>query len=164
MITGYRILTYLLMPFGAVIALLTLISLMAALSNIAFLLPAFVCGCTVIYLVTSFNFLQRGILYRQPQKPSSFDWIRVNGFVALFLAILFVFQSIYFRGNHELNEQFKTQVQAMSKDVQTQELPDAASMISGVLNFMLISGLLVGIHIFLTFSFLKKHGDLFGKS
>lgn len=164
MLTVYRILTYILLPFGAIIGMLTFISLTVSLGNLAALLPAFVFGCTVIYLVTSFNFLHRGVLYRIPQKPSLFDWIRVNGFVALFMGSLFIFESFYFRGNNELTETFKSQAQAMANEMQTEELPDVASLINWVLNFMLISGLLLNIHIILTFSFLKKFGGLFGKS
>jgi hypothetical protein len=164
MLRAYRILTYILLPFGAIVGLLALISLTAALGNFAALLPAFVCGCTVIYLVTSFNFLQKGILLKQPQKPPHFDWIRVNGFVALFLGSLFIFQSIYFRGNDELNETVQTRVEAMAKEMKTGEIPDAKQIIHWVLNFMLISGLCLNAHIGLSFLFLKKFAGLFGKS
>jgi len=157
--------TYLyLAAFWGNIGLLALISLTAALGNFAALLPAFVCGCTVIYLVTSFNFLQKGILLKQPQKPPHFDWIRVNGFVALFLGSLFIFQSIYFRGNDELNETVQTRVEAMAKEMKTGEIPDAKQIIHWVLNFMLISGLCLNAHIWLSFLFLKKFAGLFGKS
>lgn len=164
MLTAYRILTYALLPFGAIIGLLALISLTAALGNFAALLPAFVCGCTVIYLVTSFNFLHKGVIFRQPQKPSQYDWIRVNGFVALFLGSLFIFQSIYFRGSNELNETVKAQVEAMAEEMKTGEIPDAKKVISWVLNFMLVSGLFLNAHILLSFLYLKKFAGLFGKS
>lgn len=163
MLTGYRILTYILLPFGAIIGLLALISLTAALGNIAALLPAFVCGATVIYLVSSFNFLHRGIMYRQPQKPTLYDWIRVNGFVALFLGSLFIFQSFYFRGNNELSETVQAQVDAMAKEMQTKEVPDVAKIIRWVLNFMLGSGIILVIHISMTFLLLKKYYGIFGR-
>lgn len=164
MLTAYRILTYLLLPFGAVLGLLAIISLSAALGNLAALLPAFVCGCTVIYLVTSFNFLHKGILLKSPQKPSQYDWIRVNGLVALFLGSLFIFQSIYFRGNTELNETVQAQVEAMVEEMQAGEVPDVKQIINWVLNFMLVSGILLNTHIFLSFLYMKKFAGLFGKS
>jgi len=164
MLTAYRIITYILLPFGAIIGLLAFISIMAAFGNFAALLPAFVCGCTVIYLVSSFNFLHKGILLKSPQKPSQYDWIRVNGLVALFLGSLFIFQSIYFRGNTELNETVKAQVEAMVKEMQAGEVPDVKKIINWVLNFMLVSGILLNIHIFLSFLYMKKFAGLFGKS
>ncbi len=164
MVTVYRILTYILLPFGAVIGLLTLISLTAALGNIAALLPAFVCAGTLIYLVTSFNFLHKGILAGQVQKPSQPDWIRVNGIVALFLGSLFIFQSIYFRGNPELHETVQAQMELMAEEMNAPEVPDGKKLIGWVLNFMLISGILLDIHILFSFLLLKKFAGLFGKS
>lgn len=164
MLTAYRIITYILLPFGAIIGLLAFISILAALGNIAALLPAFVCGCTVIYLVTSFNFLHKGILLKSPQKPSQYDWIRVNGLVAIFLASLFIFQSIYFRGNTELNETVQAQVEAMVEEMQAGEVPDVKKIVNWVLNFMLVSGILLNAHILLSFLYLKKFAGLFGKT
>lgn len=164
MLAAYRILTYILLPFGAIIGLLAFISLMAALGNLAALLPAFVCGCTVIYLVTSYNFLHKGILLSQAQKPSQFDWIRVNGFVALFMGSLFIFQSIYFRGNTDFNESVQAQLEIMVKEMPEGEVPDVKKLITWVLNFMLFSGILLNTHIFMSFLYLKKFAGLFGKS
>jgi len=164
MLTAYRIITYILLPFGAIIGLLAFISILAALGNIAALLPSFVCGCTVIYLVTSFNFLHKGILLKSPQKPSQYDWIRVNGLVAIFLASLFIFQSIYFRGNTELNQTVQAQVEAMVEEMQAGEVPDVKKIVNWVLNFMLVSGILLNAHILLSFLYLKKFAGLFGKT
>lgn len=135
MLTGYRILTYILLPFAALLGILTLITLVASLSSIAGLLPAFLCGATVIYITVSFMFLHKSILGGQPSKPSLYDWIRVNGFVALFMGSLFVFQSIYFRDKPELNEQLQAQMEAMSADMpDAGPLPDLKKVVSLVLD------------------------------
>jgi hypothetical protein len=165
MITGYRILTYLLLPFAAILGLLTILTLFASFANIAGLLPAFLCGATVIYLVVSFNFLHRSILSGQPSKPSQYDWIRVNGFVALFMGILFIFQSIYFRDKPELNEQLQIQMETMKADMPDGgQMPDLQKVVNWVLNFMLVTGLLLSMHVLATFSFLKKYAGSFRNS
>jgi hypothetical protein len=160
---AYRLLTYLLLPLGLLFLFLTIASLLAATGNIAALLPAFLCGATVIYIGASFQFLHKGILDNQPLQPSLWDWIRVNGFVALFIGSLFLFQSIYFRDNPELTEQLKAQLDAMPEEVETDKLPDLTSIVSWVLNFMFICGVLIIIHIFLGFTLLRKYAHLFSR-
>lgn len=159
---AYRLLTYLLLPLGLLFLFLTLASLLAATGNIAALLPAFLCGATVIYIGASMQFLHRGILDGQPLKPGLWDWIRVNGFVALFIGSLFLFQSIYFRDNPELTEQLKVQLDAMPDEVEMDKLPDLTTIVSWVLNFMFVCGVLIIIHVFLGFTLLRKYAYLFG--
>ena len=159
----YRILTYLLLPLGVLLGLLTLASLMASLANIAALLPTFICGATVIYIFTSFVFVQQGLVGRHSLKRSLYDWIRVNGFVALFLANLFIFQSIYFRNNPELNEQLQAQFDAMADQVPAGSMPDLQKVINMALNFMLAAGILLVTHILISFSYLKRYMGLFSR-
>jgi hypothetical protein len=162
MILLYRILSYILIPFGAILGFLTIITLFASFANIAGLLPAFLCGATVIYLISSFNFLHKSILGGQQSKSSLYDWIRVNGFVALALGALFVFQSIYFRNNPMINEQLQAQMEEMASQMPDQKLPDLNRIVTWVLNFMLVSGSIIVIHTALTLNFLKKYKDMFG--
>ncbi|MCU0387744.1 MAG: hypothetical protein MUE71_03955 [Chitinophagaceae bacterium] len=163
MVIVYRILSYILLPFGAILGFLTIITLFASLANPTGLLPAFLCGATVIYLITSFNFLHKSMLGGLQSKPSLFDWIRVNGFVALALGALFVFQSIYFRNNNMINEQLQAQMDEMASQMPDAEMPDLNKIIKWVLNFMLVSGSLLIAHTLLTLNFLKKYPHLFGK-
>ncbi len=165
MLTGYRILTYILLPFAAILGLLTLVTLFASLANIAGLLPAFLCGATVIYIVVSFNFLHKSILGGLPSKPSLYDWIRVNGFVALFMGALFIFQSIYFRDKPDLNQQLQAQMEAMKADMpDAGPLPDLNKIVRWVLNFMLLAGSLLVLHVITTFAFLRKFAGYFRNS
>ncbi len=162
MITGYRILTYILLPFAALLGMLTMVTLFASFANIAGLLPAFLFGATVVYLFSSFNFLHISILGGQPSKPNLYDWVRVNGFVALFVAILFIFQSIYFRGNPELNEQLQKQMEVMKEQMpDAGPMPDLTKVVRFVLNFMLITGSLLFIHVLATFGYLKRYRGFF---
>jgi hypothetical protein len=166
MIIFYRILTYILMPLGAIFGFLTLASLLASAANVAALLPTFLCGAAVIYIVTSFIFLHKGMLDGQLVKPSLYDWIRVNGFVALFMGSLFIFQSIYLKDNTELTEQLQIQMDAMTEqmeEIDEAKMPDLERVVNWVLTFMLVSGILLVSHVFLTFSFLRKYARLFGR-
>jgi hypothetical protein len=162
----YRILTYLLLPLGVIFAFLTLAALTASLGNVAALLPSFLCGSTVIYIITSLIFLQNGILGEKKCKPGLFDWIRVNGFVALFMGSVFIFQGIFLRGNAEISELLKVQMDTMTEQLNEADktkMPNLEKLISGVLNFMLVSGLLLVIHIMLGFSVMKKYAAVFGR-
>jgi hypothetical protein len=163
MIVFYRALSYILIPFGAILGFLALITLFASFANPAGLFPAFLCGATVVYLVSSFNFLHNNLLRNAAAKPSLYDWIRVNGFVAIAFAVLFIVQSIYFRNNTEINEQLQAQVNEMAAQMPGQEMPDLNKIIRWVLNFMLVSGTVLLVHTILSFSLLKKFRHLFGK-
>jgi hypothetical protein len=161
MLLAYRILTYVLVPLALLLGLLALVSLMASAANVAALLPAFLCGATVIYIFTSLSFLQKGVLAHQPCKASLYDWIRVNGFVALFMGSLFVFQSIYFRGNTEIAEQMQSQMDAMADEMKTKDVPEVRQLIKWVINFMLVTGVLLLTHVLLGFQMLKKYAGVF---
>ena len=161
MLIAYRILTYLLIPLALILGLLALVAFMAAAANITALLPAFLCGATVIYIFTSLSFLQKGVLAHQPCKASLYDWIKVNGFVTLFMGSLFVFQSIYFRGNTELAEQMQSQMDAMADEIKTKDVPEVQQLIEWVINFMLVTGVLLLTHVLLGFQMLKKYAGVF---
>ncbi|HSK13899.1 MAG TPA: hypothetical protein VK907_11845 [Phnomibacter sp.] len=163
MLMLFRILAYLLLVLGFFLGLLTFASLAASLASVAALLPTFICGATVIYIYTSFVFLQQGILGKRALKAGMYDWIRVNGFVALFLASLFIFQSFYFRNNPELNEQLQAQIGAMSEQMPSEQMPDLQKIINWALNFMLISGAILASHVMLCFGYLKKYRQVFSK-
>jgi hypothetical protein len=164
MINFYRILTYILIPLGLLFLFLTLASLLAAMTgNLAALLPGFLCAGTLIYIYMSLNFLHRGLLGNQAMQPNHWDWIRVNGFVALFMGSLFIFQSIYFKDNPELTQQLQAQIDSMPEEIEKDKLPDLGKIVSWVLNFMLACGFLLVTHIFFTFSLLRKKAGLFGR-
>ena len=57
----YRIVSYLLLPVGALLGLATLEALFVALGNMAMLLSLFLTGATVIYIFSTFVFLKKGI-------------------------------------------------------------------------------------------------------
>lgn len=165
MIIGYRILTYLLIPIGVLFALMTLIFLLTGLSgNFAALLPAFLFGGTLLYLGFSFQFLHKGVLFQQALKPSQWDWILVNGFVALFMGSIFVFQGIYFKDNPELMHELQAQIDRMPAELERKNLPDLAKIVSGVLFFMLVSGAMMVTHVVMTFVLMRKNAGLFGET
>jgi len=161
MLPAYRILTYILLPLALLMGLLALAFLFASAANVQALLPAFLCGSTVIYLFTSLSFLQKGVLAHQPCKASLFDWIRVNSFVTLFMGSLFIFQSLYFRGNTELAEQLQAQMDSMAAEMKTKEVPEVGQLINWVLNFMLVSGVLLLAHVLIGIQMLKKYAGVF---
>src|SRR3954466_3115525 len=94
MISLYRILTYLLIPFVLIFGLLALGGLFIAFVNPAMLLGVFMLAAFVIYFVCTFRFLHRGIIDHRMQKPKLRDWIKVNAYVTLPFAVINFMQSL----------------------------------------------------------------------
>jgi len=161
----YRVLSYLLLPFALFLSFMAVILLLTAFGNISALLPLFMVSATVIYVFSSLTFIHRAILPNKPVKASLKDWIRVNAFVALSFGVLFVFQSIYLRGNEVFMEEVQRQMQTMSKQMGPEAMAkiNLRKLLATVLDIMLILGSLIVAHVLLGLSFLKKYEYLFGE-
>lgn len=163
-LTPYRILTYVFLPIGVLLGLGTLMALVMAMGNLALLFSVFITGGTVIYIFSSFIFMQTGILKNEPCKPGLKDWIKVNGYVAMFFAVLGLLQGGIILTNPEAQEKMMAAVIEMQKG----SLPEGSAglmtkIFKAVLYFMVVfSGLLV-FHIFSSFRLLRQHADLFVK-
>jgi len=90
----YRILSYILLIVAAFIGIGVLAGFFIALANPALLLNIFIAAAVVMYSISSFLFLINGIDGKKQLKTGMKDFIRVNGFVALFFCIMNLFQSI----------------------------------------------------------------------
>jgi hypothetical protein len=139
--------------------------LMMALGNVAALLPLFLVASTVIYIVTSFMFLQRGVLGGQPLKHSLRDWVKVNAYVALFFAISSLSQSVAFLSNPQLMEQVLEQAKSMAATMQQAnpavKMPDMASVMKGVLLLMTVISAILFAHIIMGLRLLRQYASLF---
>lgn len=161
MILFYRILTYLLIPFVAVLSISTLMVLPVALANPALLLPVFVLVAMVIYFVTSFRFLHTGILENRPLPVRLRDWIRVNAFVALFLPLQFgALLVLLVSKSPQIGE-----LLAAAKEMQANaKMPPGVSIersMLAVLWSVAIAGLLLGVHILLSLWLVRRYASYF---
>lgn len=92
-LTIFKVLTYLLLPIAFFFGMVAMMMLVIAISNVQLLLPLFLLACFTIYIFTSFRFTQR-IAAGQPVSGKLRDWMRVNGFVTIFMSILFLMNAI----------------------------------------------------------------------
>lgn len=163
-LTPYKFLSYLLLPIGVLLGLGTLMALVLAMNNMAMLFSVFISGGTVVYIFASFIFMQFGILKNEPCKPGLKDWIKVNGYVAMFFAVLGLLQGGIILTNPEAQEKMMAAVIEMQKG----NLPDESAglmkkIFKAVLYFLVVfSGLMV-FHIFTSFRLLRQHVHLFQK-
>lgn len=161
MILFYRILTYLLIPFVSIIALSGLIILPTALANPAMLLSVFVVAAIVIYFINSFRFLHAGLVEGKALPTRLRDWIKVNAFVTLFLAVqsgamLYLLLS----KSPQLAQLLQT-----ARDMQAQQpLPMTGSLdriiLTGLWAFS-IAGLLLGVHVLLSLRLVRRYAAYF---
>ena len=116
----YRILSYILLIVAAFIGIGVLAGFFIALANPALLLNIFIAAAVVMYSISSFLFLINGIDGKKQLKTGMKDFIRVNGFVALFFCIMNLFQSITVIMNPAVLNEAVTQLPQMTTG---QQLP-----------------------------------------
>lgn len=161
----YRVLTYVLLPFSALIGLMTLFSLLVALANPVALLPVFIFACTVIYTICSFMFVLNGINKAQPCKRSLKDWIKVNAYVSIFFCIMMILD--FAAVMRQPNLLYDTMQQAIA--MQGSTLPKTVTAdvmvqaIKGFLGFMCLYGILLLVHILMGFKMIRDYAHVFEK-
>lgn len=161
MLTIYRILTFLLMPMAILYAIASMIFITAAFANPAMLLPMFIMICVVIYSFASANFILRGIDRNKFLGKSAKDWLRINAFISSFYAIMMIFQCSTLLVNPSmLSELVDTAMQRGATDL---KLPRETLIhyFTVMMYIFLVHGVILFIHVGLTFGFMKSHKNLF---
>jgi len=160
-LTIYRILTYILLPVAAILGFATLMALLIAIGNFALLLSVFISGATVIYVFSSFVFLQKGITKHLYLKHSLKDLVKVNGYVAIVFSVMGLIQGIAILTTPGLAKTLVENMATMQAATLKTSTNEILRMINGVLYFMLAFSALLFVHINFTFRYLKQYGDLF---
>ncbi|MFL9485710.1 hypothetical protein ACI6Q2_23205 [Chitinophagaceae bacterium LWZ2-11] len=158
----YRFLTYVLLPIGALLSIVALFALLLALSNITVLLSVFILGSVVIYIFSSFHFLNKGITQLKPCKHSLKDWIKVNGYVSILFAGMCIFNFITIQAHPEAMNDAMTQ--AMSMQGPNYPQGNQAMMLKAMhamFYAILVLSIVLIVHITMTFRFLKTYAQLF---
>jgi len=161
MIPLYKILSYILLPIAALLGLFTLIFLFIALGSPAALLPVFTMAATVIYVFTSFSFLQKAIVKQMPVKARLRDWIRVNAFVAMFVAISSLMQGVTFLASPAIMKEALEQANTMMKQMNQPVTYDLMRMMKGIIYFTIAFAAILLTHIVISFQLLKKYREYF---
>lgn len=157
----YRILSVVLLPIAALLGIMTLCMLLMALTNPAILLPLFMFASVVIYSISSFIFLQKGINKSEACKHSLRDWIRVNAFVSIGFSVICFIQSVGLLNNPIVLNDLIIQTMSRQPDLSNDSQVIIVKAMKGTLYFMLIFSAILLIHIIYTFRMLKIHKHLF---
>ncbi|MDI9364062.1 MAG: hypothetical protein QM541_03855 [Flavobacterium sp.] len=159
----YRILTFILLPIEVLMGLLALLMLVMSLGNIGVLLPVFMISCTVIYTFSSFRFLNSGIEQHKPLKASLKHWIKVNGYVCIGFCLLMITQIITLLLHPEVLQEMYQQMMVMQSKMQGQKLPIQVFKNAMIVMFcgMLTYAVLLLVHTFMSFRFVKQYQHLF---
>jgi len=164
-LTIFRILTFILIPIAALFGVMDFFMLFMALANPSMLFVVFVMAGFVIYSFASLYFLTRGIDINKPCKPSLKDWIKVNGYVAAFMGLTFLTNSIgiFLLSDADLKQflgRFLESQPTVPPTFTTELFVQAMKMAA---YFLLFVGILTLVHIPLNFRLLKKYGYLFNE-
>jgi hypothetical protein len=159
----YRVLTYVLLPFVALIGLMTLFALLVALANPVALLPVFILACTVIYTICSFMFLSRGINKAQACKKSLKDWIKVNAYVSMFFCVMMILDYIaVLRDNGLLRDTMQQAISMQGGSIPKNITADVMVQVAkGFFGFMCLYGILLLVHILIGFKMIRAYAYVF---
>ena len=159
----YKILSFILLPIGAFFGALGLFSLLSSLGNPYGLLSSFLIICTSIYIFTSFIFVYKAIISKKLSNPSLKDWIKVNGYVALFVSLSCIIDFITIKLKPSLLQDLTNQAFTMKKGLPPETVTMMPQIISSVLYALLGFGIILFVHITISLSFLKTKSHLFGE-
>ncbi len=161
----YRILSFILLPFGALLALNLIGSLLTSLGNPLLLLVTFIMAGAPVYIFASSWFFFNGIRKDKKCKPSLKDWIKVNAFVSVvFITFMLLCCFVFF---------FLLTNPTILKDVMSkmpsQQMPgmpqlngaQVLQIMKVFTSFMFPFSLILLAHIIFTFRYVKVYSYLF---
>ena len=162
-LTIFRILTFVLLPIAALFAVIDFFMLLTALANPAMLFIVFVMAGFVIYSFASLRFLTKGIDLNKPCKPSLKDWIKVNGYVSIFLGVSFLMNAFTVFFTIEANlRQILNQFLEQQPTVPAMLTPELfIYMMKIAAWFLFFISVVLLAHIPINFRMLKQYGYLF---
>ena len=162
-LTIFRILTFVLLPIAVLFGVIDFFMLLAALANPAMLFIVFVMSGFVIYTFASLRFLTKGIDVNKPCKPSLKDWIKVNGYVSIFLGVSFLMNAltVFFSSEASLRQILKQFLETQS-NVPPMLTPELfIYMMKIAAYFLFFISVVLLSHIPVNFRMLKQYGYLF---
>ena len=159
----FKVLTYLLIPVALLFGFMAVLVLPTALVNPALLIVVFIFSCIAIYSFASLRFVTTAINRAKNCNPSLKDWIKINGYISVGTAFMFLLNSIgiLMLRPIEFNE-------FVSKAMETQSnLPSSITpafvgqMLKYTAIFMLITSTIILVQTRIQFVFLKAYSYVF---
>jgi len=161
----YRILSYILLPIISLIGIVDVFIFFLALANPIMLLGVFILACVVIYSISAFIFLRKGLDQAKPCNPNLKDWIRVNAFVTLVFAFQGLIEAVMKIVNPVLLKQTVTEVYTMQQQMMPSNATEATmlGMMKTAVWVSVALSILLLTHVILTFRLLKIKNYIFHK-
>ncbi len=159
----FKVLTYLLIPIALLFGFMALLVLPTALSNPALLLVVFIFSCITIYTFSSLRFVTTAINKAKNCNPSLKDWIKINGYISVGTAFMFLLNSIaiLMLGPIEFND-FVTKAMETQSSLPPNITPTfVGQMLKYTAIFMLITSTIILVHTKIQFVFLKAYSYVF---
>lgn len=153
----YRILSFFINIIGLFMAVALVIIVPVFITAPVLWLPLFLIIAVVLYTFFSHRFSRKVLIRKEMVNHSLRDWIRVNGFVALFFSFLNIPAIInlirnpqsYFEATKEFSREFGQETQ--------QTL--SSGNLTVLMSVMLLYLMALFIHVFWTFALLRKFKD-----
>jgi hypothetical protein len=164
-LTIFRVITFILLPIAILFGCMDMMMLFIAIRNPSQLFSVFLIAAFVIYIFASMRFLTRHIDTGVHAKPSLRDWIRVNGFASLVMALMSLASCVLMilAGDAKMKEMIDAMFEAQV-DTPAMINPEAfVKVFKTALWFMTIVSSLLLVHLVLNFSILKKYRHLFSR-
>lgn len=160
-LTIYRIFSYVLITIAILLGLASLFALLIALSNPVLLISVFIIITVVIYSFSSFLFLNNGIDGKRKLKPGMKDLIKVNAYVALVFVIMNIIQFFTVMSNSAVLNDAMNQVKTFQNNQSPLSNDLMIKMMKGIMWFLFLYAVVLGVHISMTFRLLKQYDHLF---
>ena len=162
-LTIFRIFSYLLIPIAVLFGMMDFFFLISALANPALLLMVFMLACFVIYVFSSLQFLTKGIDGGKNFKPGMKDWLKVNGYVSLFMGALFLMNAIgiFFSSEISLRQMIAPVLESQPNVSPLLSIELFSHLVKIVAYCMFFISLVLLTHIYLNFRYLKQYQALF---
>lgn len=160
-LTIYRIFSFLLLPIAVLFSMGVLTLIRAAFANPLLFIPIFFAASIAIYTFASLNFLIRGIDGKKLLGRSSKDWLIVNALVSIIYALTAIAQRFFVAFYPEALKQYADNMKENAGSASTITSIQIWQYLNGISYFLLVYGIVLLIHIILSFYNIKKYNYLF---
>ena len=160
---AYKTISFILLPFAGILAMVAFFSIAMGLMNLIFLFQGLIASLIVTYIILSFIFLIRGINQNKSCNPSIRKWIRTTGIITLLLALNILFEGFYYLVKPLALSNAISQMQDLQKNMPQIDTNLIASVMKGVLYVMIFFATTLIVHYIETAKFLKIYSPIFDK-
>ena len=159
----FKVLTYILSVPTAFMGFFSFFALLVALMNPPMLIPVFAMICVVVYIITSFVFLNKTIIGQKQTKKIVKDLFKINGVITAIFSIMCIIDFVSLFVNPSLINEGIAKVFAQK----TSEIPPQLTkelMTKFIWFFLTAIGIyacLLLIHLIVGFKLLKEYASSF---